>query len=45
MMEGIPVWVIAPLEALTPEAIERIVNADNISARLDRANVMVVRVP
>jgi|TARA_R110000824_G_scaffold71102_2_gene182253 hypothetical protein len=44
-VEGIPIWMVEPLEALSPEAIERMVNADNTLARLDRAKVMVVRVP
>lgn len=44
-VEGIPIWTVEPMEALSGEAIERIVNADNIVARLDRENVMVVRVP
>lgn len=44
-VEGIPVWMVPPLEALTPEGIATLSDADNVAARLERANVMIVRVP
>lgn len=45
MMEAIPIWMVPPMEPLTPEGIATLSDADNFAARLERDNVMIVRVP
>ena len=41
----IPIWMVPPMEPLTPEGIATLSDADNLASRLERENVMIVRVP
>ena len=41
----IPIWMTQPMEGMTSQAIRLLCDGDNETSKLDRANVMIVRVP
>lgn len=44
-VEGIPIWMVEPMEALTSEAIALVCDGDDETSKLNRKDVMIVRVP
>jgi len=41
----IPIWMTPPMEGMTTDAIRLLCDGDDAISKLDRANVMIVRVP